>query len=72
MELSYYEREFIRQGAAELRRKEFERSMKAIKTYFGEDAYKEELLSEKPIRGGIIVRDPRHEIFLPPPKTWVS
>ena len=58
MELTYWEKRFIEEGARELKLKSFQRQLDTIRIIKGEEAYKEALLSEEPIIG-CVVHDPR-------------
>tara|TARA_R110000772_G_scaffold54916_5_gene125353 strand:- start:666 stop:863 length:198 start_codon:yes stop_codon:yes gene_type:complete len=55
--MDYYEKKFIRDGGAKLRYKAYVDSLSIIKTIYGDEAYKEELLSELPVRG-VLITDP--------------
>lgn len=59
--LDYYEREFIRKGAAELRDVEFKSRMDYLKLHNLDEEWATEMLSDKPIIG-IVVLDPTTKI----------
>ena len=46
--MDYYEKKFIEDGARKLRDKAHSRHFDSILLVLGEDAYREEILSEKP------------------------
>lgn len=68
MELTYYEKKFIRDGARELELKSFMASLNTVRVIKGEEAYKKALLSEEPIIG-CVVHDPRPLLHIKHP--WI-
>ena len=69
MKLTYWEREFIREGGAKLREARQKEELDNLKRYLGDAAHKAALLGCKPVRGVVVV-DPKYKsAMLYPPKT---
>jgi hypothetical protein len=63
MARTYFEEQFIREGARKLELEAHSRHLETIRIVLGEEAFEEELLSDKPIHlSGVVVRDPRNEL----------
>lgn len=64
-ELTYWERQAIRKVGMKLELESFSSHLEAILLIEGEDAYREAILSEKPLKG-CVVHDPRPMVYTLP------
>lgn len=53
--MDYWERRFVEEGARKMKLEAFQKSLETIKTLKGEQAYKDAILSELPLKSCIVL-----------------